>query len=237
MESRDVIALMFTIFDALNDIPMGQNMLSKVKLYKMSDDEKAKLMKDLAKLYGLGVKLISRQFDDKERGMNELLEFYYGLGNKMKAGPALAMEVSEVKADRMEVASALTGVERYAASAWWKKAEFLFWDGKFQEALVCYQTADNPPENLWKIVECFKAMGRIDPAVGQLREIENFFKSLAPRAALAIAYVYRGAGRKAEEVSAFRAVMKKYRASGESSRAHQELESMGYKIGGGQDAE
>ena len=80
-------------------------------------------------------------------------------------------------------------------------------------------------------------LGRTAPAVTQLREIESFFKDQAAEAALRIAYVYRDAKAQDRYVSALRGVLKKYPKSSQSSEAHQRLEELGVRIGGGVDAE
>jgi tetratricopeptide (TPR) repeat protein len=234
MSNREIETLAFVIFESLDDAGMGRNMVRKIRVYQLPDPEKAALAKRLYKVDAPGVKWICVQFDDKDRGKNELLEFYYATGKrKMPEG----LNEAEVKKERLELASYLVGVPEYAAGAWWKKAEFHFWDKKFQEAMTAYRMADNPPANLWQIVECFKGLGNVEGAIGQLVEIENFFRDVAPRAAISQAYVYRGARRQKDEIGAFRNVLKKYPKSGESSQAHQELEKLGVKTGGTVDAE
>ena len=51
-----------------------------------------------------------------------------------------------------------------------------------------------------------------------------------------VAHLYRKAGEKKKCIGALRAVLKKYPESGESRRAHLELEELGVKMGGGVDA-
>ena len=80
-------------------------------------------------------------------------------------------------------------------------------------------------------------MGRLAQAVGQLREIEAFFKKHAPEAALRIAHLYARAKKTKLQIAALRSVLKKYPKSHQSSSAHQDLERLGIKIGGGIDAE
>jgi hypothetical protein len=48
--------------------------------------------------------------------------------------------------------------------------------------------------------------------------------------------VYRGAGKRAQQVAVLREVMRKYPDTGESSNAHNQLEALGEMIGGGVDA-
>ena len=73
--------------------------------------------------------------------------------------------------------------------------------------------------------------------MAQLREVEGFFQKEAPEAGMRIAAAYRDTGDQKQYIAALRGVMKKYPASGQSSEAHQELERLGVKIGGGVDAE
>jgi hypothetical protein len=48
--------------------------------------------------------------------------------------------------------------------------------------------------------------------------------------------VYRRADQRDQYIAALRAVLKKYPKSGQSSSAHQELEKLNVRIGGGVDA-
>ena len=63
--------------------------------------------------------------------------------------------------------------------------------------------------------------------------MENFFKAFNSEAALRIAHVYGRAGQRELCIAALRAVLKKYPKSGQSSSAHEELEGLGVRIGGG----
>lgn len=102
--------------------------------------------------------------------------------------------------------------------------------------MKAYREADSPPQTLFWAAECLAALGRLDPAVTQLREVENFFQPQAAEAALRIAYLYRDAGIQEKYVRALRSLLRKYPKSGQSSQAHQRLEEMGLPIGGGIDA-
>ncbi len=137
----------------------------------------------------------------------------------------------------LPAATALTGVETYAQSAWQCKGDFHKWSKQYKEAISAYRSCDNPPGNLWGIVECLVAMSKYREAVAQLKEIENFFEKERARAAFAVADVYRRANDKAKYIAALRAVLKKYPETGESSQAHQRLEKMGVRMGGAVDAD
>ena len=150
----------------------------------------------------------------------ELLRYYQWRHNAVKGLPVAAEAIK---------------VPATAKEAYWIKAELLQYSGKFPEAISAYQAADNPPQNLWRIVDCQLALKQRDQALKQLREIENFFQDQAPAAALKIAYLYRE-DRK-QFIAFLRGVLKKYPKSSQSSTAHLELEALGVNIGGGVDAE
>lgn len=137
----------------------------------------------------------------------------------------------------LPVATELTAVDAYAQSAWKCKADFHKWSKQYKEAISAYRSSDDPPANLWGIVECLVAQGKYREAIAQLSEIENFFEKERARAAFAIADVHRKAGDKAKYIACLRGVLKKYPKTGESSQAHQRLEKLGVKMGGAVDAE
>ena len=170
---------------------------------------------------GLVNDLCSR-FADPEGGRMELLRYYHWRQLPDKGIPL---------ADEMTKSPSL------AKEAFWLKAEMRQWQQKWPEAIAAYQSADNPPSNLFRIAECFAAAGKREQSIAQYREIENFFKEQAPEAGLRIAYLLRDAGDQKKYIAALHGVMKKYPASGQSSTAHQELARLGVKIGGGIDAD
>ncbi len=139
--------------------------------------------------------------------------------------------------DGLALAADLQNIPETAKEAYSIGGNLLQWLGKYEEAIKAYQQAENPPQTLFWTAECLAKLGKLEPAVGQLREVENFFKDSAPAAGLAVAYLYRDAGIKEKYVRSLRGVLKKYPKSGESSQAHQRLEKMGLPIGGGVDAE
>ena len=237
MSNAEIRELAFIVYEKLGDIGLGSSLVMKMKLVKMSDDEKSGLHKTVSRFDPTLVKTICTNFDDKDRGKFELLEFYHGRKQGAKAEGKYSLNMAEVKKERMALANELVGHETYAKKSWWMKAEFLHWDRKFAEAIPCYRSADNPPNNTWAIVDCLVGQGKIDPAIRELTHIENFFKHQAPRAAFAKAKVYRQAGRTKDEIAALRRVLKKYENSNESCEAHVRLERLGVPhIGGGVDA-
>ena len=119
----------------------------------------------------------------------------------------------------------------------WIKAELFHSNRKYEQAIKAYQQADRPPENLWRIVECYASLKKLAQAVAQLREVEWFFKDHAPQAVLRIAHLYKGFKMRPEYIAALREIMKKYPKSGQSRQAHVELEALGVRIGGAVDAD
>lgn len=140
-------------------------------------------------------------------------------------------------ADGLAIAADLQKVPATAREAYSIGGNLLQWSGKYDDAIKAYQQADSPPQTLFWTAECLAKLGKLEPAVGQLREVENFFKDNASDAALRIAYLYRDGGVKNKYVTGLRGVLKKYPKSPQSSEAHQRLEEMGLPIGGGVDAE
>ena len=222
MKKGDIRRLMLLVYDTQGDREMARNILLKLGLGEMPDGEKLGL---IGELWGRDVEMaveLCRMMKDKERGQLEQLRFYHG---RREAGPALPF------------ATALTGSERFAKEAWWKKAECLQWLGKHADAIDAYRMCDNHPTDLWRIVDCYLALGKAAEAIQQLEEIEAFFKDQAPQAALRIAFVCRDTGDRQAYVANLRGVLKKYPGSSQSSAAHELLEKMGIKTGGAIDAD
>ena len=117
------------------------------------------------------------------------------------------------------------------------KGEFCQWKQLWSEAISAYRLADSPPTTAFRIAECLLADGKCNPAIVELQGIEGYFPNEAPEAALRIAYAYRDTNQQKLYVKSLRSVISKYPASGQSSTAHQTLQAMGLKTGGGVDAE
>ena len=222
MTNRQIRDVMAALFDDARDPAMARNAFAKLRLAEMTDEEKTQLAHYLYPKDAALVKDTCMSFDDKELGLMELLRFYHSRKDAKNGLP---------------VAEELTKAPRFAKEAFFKKGELLQGAAKYAEAIAAFQQADNPPENLWRIAECYAKLGKLDQAIAQLREVESFFKDHAAEAALRIARLYSEAGKDKLYVAALRSVLKKYPESGQSSEAHQQLERLGIKIGGGVDAE
>ena len=226
MTNAEIKELALIVYEKLGDTGLGSSLVMKIRLARMSDDEKSALHRSVSKFDPTLVKVICANFDDRDRGKFELLEFYHSQKQGGKATGNYALNMAEVKKERMALADELVGHEVYAKRAWWMKAEFLHWDREFARAIPCYRSADNPPDSIWAIVDCLVAQGKVDPAIEELTGIENFFRKLAPRAAYAKARIYRQAGRRDDEIAALRRVLKKYPETTESCHAHVRLERL-----------
>jgi len=222
MTNGQIREAMRIFYERVRDEKMGRNLFAKLRLDEMPDTEKTSLERYFWGRDPEVVRDVCASFDDKELGQMELLRFYHWRKDAKNGVP---------------LADQLVNVPRFAAEALWLKAQILHATKQYAKAIAAYQQCDNPPGNIWGIADCYARLGKVEKAVGQLREIENFFKDHAPEAALRIARIYREAGMKPQQIAALRNVLKKYPESRQSSNAHQELERMGIKMGGGLDAQ
>ncbi len=222
MTNAQIRDLMTLFFDEVRDVPVAKNLFGKLRFDEMSEDDKVALARYLWQKDAALVEETCARLTDRELGQMELLRFYHSTKDVAKGVP---------------LANVLANAPRFAKEALFKKAQLLQGAGKFAEAIQAYQQADSPPESLWAIADCYAKLGKLEAAVAQLREVENFFKDHAAEAAMRIARLYSEAGKDKLYVAALRAILKKYPESGQSSEAHQQLERMGIKMGGGLDAE
>jgi len=222
MTNGQIRELMAAFFDEIRDPQMARNVFAKLRLDELSEDDKVTLARYLWPKDGALVEDTCTRMIDKELGQAELLRFYHSQKDAAKGVP---------------LANVLATVPRFAKEALFKKAQLLQAAKKFSESIQAYQQADSPPESLWGIADCYAKMGKVEQAVVQLREVESFFKDHAPEAALRIARLYNETGKDKLYIAALRSVLKKYPESGQSSEAHQLLERLGVKMGGGVDAE
>lgn len=198
---------------------MGRNTFAHLPLSKMDDNSKHNFgrwmwQKDEQPLIDL-----YNSFQNPEWGKMELLR-YYDWRKNLEKGPKLAEEIA-------------AAYPNSAKEALYAKGSILQHHGQCEEAIKAYRRSENHPHDIYRMAECLQRLGKPDSAIAQYRELENFFPDQAPEAALRIAWVHRDAGDQKQFIAALRAVLKKYPKSGQSSTAHQELERLGVKIGGG----
>jgi TolA-binding protein len=220
MKQDQIRRLMEILYDEVKDPEMAKRVFLMIKIDKLPDVDKEGLAKYFYKKDAEIVLYICDKFDDFDWGKMTKLRFFVAKKNSK---------------DGLPLSEEMTKVDRFAKEALWAKADFLYGDAKFEEAIVAYRAVDDQPKNLWKIVDCYRNLRQMDSAIQQLREIEGFFLAVAPKAALAVAHVYNHFGQRPSYVAELRNVLKKYPKSGESSQAHRELEALGEKIGGAVD--
>ena len=223
MSNGEIRALVCVLFDNLGDAAMARNAFGKLRLGEMPDAEKVSLAEYLWKRDGKLVVDVCVMMSDKVLGRFQLLRYYH-FAKDLKNG--------------LPLADGLASDPKYAKDALWLKAELLEANKKYQEAIGVYQQVDDQPANLWRVAGCYAAMGKLAPAEAQLGEIERFFRDESAKAALGIAMLRKRFKLDKQIVAeAFWRVMKKYPGSPQSRAAHVELEHMGYKPGGGKDAD
>jgi len=206
------------------DHAIAKMVLGKIRYAETEDKELAGVARMFWHGGGEVVKDVCLRIRDKAYGKSELLSYYHSRwGWNPREG--------------LPLADALIKVDKYATAAWWAKAEFHHSLKEYAKAISAFQNCQNEPENLKRIVQCQWSLKKLDATISQLREIENFFPSIAPWAAISIADYYEKAKDEKRCVKALRDVLKKYPDSGQSKQAHERLEAKGYKMGGGVDAD
>ncbi|MCC5788506.1 MAG: tetratricopeptide repeat protein [Opitutales bacterium] len=220
MSNGEIFDLMRTAYREIENNRMGSNAFGRLRLGEMDDSLRGDVISFLRRHGEEAMVLrVVQSYDDPDRGQRDLLRYYHNLNETEKG---------------VEVAQELVMVPDYAEEAYRRMGEMLQDNEQYQEAIAAYQMLDNAPWNMWRIAECYEAMGQTSQAVQTLRQVENFLEDHASEAALRIAQVYRDAGDREQQVSALRAVLNRYPESSQSRRAHLDLEELGYtRIGGG----
>lgn len=222
MTNRQIYELIELLYERNIDVGLARNAIGKLRANETNDDERERAARRVWGRDEEGVRLLCTAMQDGDRGKMTLVRFYRDIRQADK-GLALVDE--------------LTKVPMYAKEAHWSKGEFHQMKRQWSEAVAAFKLSDSPPGSVFRIAECLLADGKRDQAIAQLREIENFFPNDASNAGLRIAYAYRDTGDQKQQIAALRAVLKKYPTSRESSTAHEDLERMGIKTGGGVDAD
>jgi tetratricopeptide (TPR) repeat protein len=222
MNNGEIESLIQVLFDYVKDAAAARNAYDKIQQDKWTDGDRNRLADYVQHRDESLMERVCASMTDKNHGRLRLMRYYHWRRMADKA---------------LKLADELVGIPSYSKECHWVRGEMLQQTGKYPEAISAYQFSDRPPESLYRIADCFLAQGKVDQALTQLREIENFFKDQSPHAALRIAYVYRDYKKDTAQYQAnLRGILKKYPASGQSNVAHEELERMGVRIGGGVDA-
>ena len=222
LDNAKLQELIQAVYDEVKDKELGGSLVSKLKLADMPDNQKQWLAQFLSPRDPERVIDICQQMTDKDFGKAVLLGHYWERRD-YKRGVALADD--------------LVGVPAHAKQSYFIKGLLLEDSKQFEKAVTAYQLADRPPETLWRISDCYFNAGKLEQAVAQLREVENFFKEHAPEAAMRIAHLYQRANQKDKYRMALRLVLKKYPESQQSSQAHQESNAIDASNGGGVNAD
>lgn len=116
----------------------------------------------------------------------------------------------------------------------WTEAEILQRLGRHEDAIQAYRSANRQPDSTWRIIDCLVALTRIPDAIRTARELESLGGDIAPRAAIRIADIYKGADDKGREISQLRQILVRYPKTTESSQAHLRLEAYDVPLVGGE---
>jgi len=236
MSNDEIRDLVYVLLESTGAPDLARNTFDKLRLGEMGDPAKLAIhawMKGHPTTPGTRPLAVAACLAcaDATLGKMTLLRYYHGRASWPPA------RTNEDFTEGLALAGELQKVPECSKEACSIAGNLLQWSGKYDDAIKAYQMADSPPQTLFWTAECLVKLGKLEPAVAQLREIENFFKDRAPEAALLVANCYRDAGIGEKHVRALRGILKKYPKSGQSSEAHQRLEAMGLPIGGGVDAE
>lgn len=115
-----------------------------------------------------------------------------------------------------------------------RQAQLLQGVSRFEESIKAYRSANKQPDSTWGITDCLVAMKQYPKAIKTVKDLEALGGSVASRASLKAADIYKIAGDKGKEVAQLRNVLRNYPKSGESSEAHNRLEAYGVALVGGE---
>ncbi len=199
----------------------AKQILVSINMKGITDAE----MKDIVG-FGIGFKLLSEP---------EVLAFYAKMADRMFATNCrfeYFMSTGAAEKALAEIQVLKKSPEYAGQGLLWTEAGILDGMGRYEEAIKAYQAANRQPATTWAVVECFIKMKRYGEAVQNLQGLESV-KATAALACIKIADVYKIAGDRGKEVEQLQLVLRRYPKSGESSAAHQRLESYGVKLVGG----
>lgn len=152
--------------------------------------------------------------------------FDYYISKSYRNNPFKEKALAEIPALRQSPDYAGQGLS-------WTEATLLQDVGRHEEAIRAYRAANKQPDSTWAVTDCLVAMKQYGAAIKNVQGLESV-KATAAAACLKIAEIYNAAGEKGKEVEHLQLVLRRYPKSGQSSTAHQRLESYGVKIIGGE---
>ena len=224
MTNPQIIKVIHVFYTKVGDKKLARNLIGKLKFDKMSDGDIASFARSLWSPDPAMVEGTCSNIRNIDYGKMEVLYFFHDRLEALSDGQSKRV---------IPLAIEMTLVDKYAQEAWYIKARVHHQRAEWDQAIASYEQADDPKRTVWLIVDCFMGWQKPKRAIGQLTEIENFFRKYSdwsPRAALQMAHVYRGMGERKLHIAGLRRVLKQYPKSGQSSSAHVELEAMGERI-------
>jgi len=164
------------------------------------------------------------RMDDKALAARTRFDFYHRNGSRN----------GEFQDKALAEVSLLSQSPDHADAIVWPHAELQRWKGNYEEAIKLYRQANREPQSTWEIIDCRVALKEFAKAVELCKQLESVGGNVAARACLRAADIHRIAGDRAKEVQQLQLVLRRYPKSGESSDAHNRLESYGVKLIGGE---
>ncbi len=221
LDSAQKIALARHLNHPLRMTEQAHDVLRTVKTDGMSDAELATFASLVAEYEGeeAFLRTVAR-IKNQTYAARARFDFYFGRArhNRDFQDKALA-EIPALKQSTDD-----------AQAIVWNHATLLDWRGDFEAAIKLYQAANRQPQSTWAIIDCHVALKQYDKAIQLTRELESVGNETASAACLKAADIYRISGDKAKEVQQLQLVLRRYPKSGQSSTAHQRLESYGVKL-------
>lgn len=226
LKREEKISLMWALRHPLGLHNEAQSVMRSVSLDGMSD-EGILGYASFAVLY-LGEEDVMRIFARMKDPMNATkARFDYYCARTDRNRPFQEKALAEIPALKKE--------PKYAGAALlWTEGDLLRGLGRLEEAIKAYQAANRQPDTTWVVTDCLVALKRYPEAIKNVQGLESVGGAVAAQVCLKVADILRISGDKAKEIEQLRLVLRRYPKSGESSAAHQRLESYGVKIIGGE---
>ncbi|MFT5130657.1 MAG: tetratricopeptide (TPR) repeat protein [Rhodothermales bacterium] len=203
----------------------AQMVLRSINTRGMTDKELAEIAKFAG--YYLSEEDVLRYFAKmQDKLLATKARFDYYLSKSHRNRPMQEKALAEIPA--------LKKSPDYAGQALsWTEADLLQHLGRYEEAIKAFRAANKQPDSTWRVTDCLVAMKNHGGAIKNVQGLESV-KATASAACLRIADIHRSAGDKAREVDQLRIVLRRYPKSGQSSVAHERLESYGVALIGGE---
>jgi tetratricopeptide (TPR) repeat protein len=201
----------------------AKSVLRQINLAGMSDDDLKSMGMFASKFFP--EEDVLRYFEkmtDKMFATKARFDYYMSSRNRPSFSEKALAEIQVLKKDPKYAGAGLS----------WAEADLLRGMRRYEEAIKAYRLANRQPDTTWAVTDCLLAMKNYGEAIKNVQGLESV-KALAPAASIKIADIYKMAGDKGKEIDQLRIVLRRYPGTGQSSQAHQRLESYGAKITGG----